>query len=125
MRLKHFEESVYIIDIMLSICVECDYKIPTMVMSIATNIGKSCLECCSSSSINQVMNIYNFLPKMLLDKNSRIIKRSIIYDQNLIKSMRNNPLDHTDDSSCFIIGANEEDNLIFLHDVFFPERFLV
>ena len=62
---------------------------------------------------------------MLLDKSSRIIKRSIIYDQNLIESMRNNSLNHTDDSSCFIIGANEEDNLIFLHDVFFPERFLV
>ncbi len=62
---------------------------------------------------------------MFMKKSSRIIERSVIYDENLIKSLRKNILDDPDNTSSFIIGTDEKNDLTFLHDVFFQVRFLV
>lgn len=125
MTREHFEKWVHISDIMLTICIECDNKFPIMIMSISTNIDKSCLKCRSSSSINQMMNIYDFLSEMSVEELFCIVERPVIYDKNLIKSPRKNILDHTDDSSSFIVSTDEKDDLIFLHDAFFRARSLV
>lgn len=101
----------------LTISIKCHNIPPVMLISMSPYVLKSCLECRSSATIDevtQIVNLSSIYP--CREEGSRGISRTIIYDQYLIISSIKNTLYHRDDTRRFIVGTYEK------YDMFFGER---
>ena len=99
--------------IMLSIRIKCNNILPTVMKSLLSYKGKTCFECCSSSTIDD-MSEKKYLPtKPIIKEHLSTITRSIIDHEDILESRDKNTLDHIHDSRGFIVRADEEEDATF------------
>jgi hypothetical protein len=110
---EFFSKFFYISDVMLAICIKSN-DILEVIMALS-NPSKSCLECCSGTSVNRMADISDIIGKCSPEQILGAIGRTIVhYQYTTIPSMKNT-LDHTYDPSGFVISTDEEEDFIFFH----------
>jgi hypothetical protein len=66
MLVEYIDKSTDVSDIMLSISIECDDILPTMMLCMLSDIGESCLECGSPTPIYHMMHDSDRITELLL-----------------------------------------------------------
>lgn len=101
---------------MLSVSIKCDKVCPVMISSMLSDISKSCLEGSPSSTIGHMMHIVDSIFVYQIREEAICpISRSIIYHEDLPIPCSNNPLNHWKDTSGFVVGSDEEYDIIWRH----------
>ncbi len=86
MLLEIVKKSCYIIDIMLSVSIECHDILPSIMYCLLANECKTCLERCSSTTIDDMTGEEESISELSLKKLSRTIMRTIINHEDIFES---------------------------------------
>ena len=100
---------------MLTVSIKCDDVFPFFRLTIPTNILKSSLECCASSSIHRMTYCMDLLRKMRFEQSRSIISRSIVDDENLTESRSQDAREYLDYSGRFIVASHEKDDFTIFY----------
>ena len=115
MLFETIKKYFHVMYIMLSICIKCHYILYRMLCGMITYPSKSGFHGSPSSSIDGMSKQVDFCGKSFFEKFRCTIVRSIIDHEDLRISFFQNTLNHWFYSGSFIVGTDEEKELIFLH----------